>query len=63
VFDNMWPNQAAQWRNDAINRAKAIVEKVRQYERDEIAVHGRGRGQETDPRLAIPAIHEPLDAG
>jgi len=36
VFDKLSANQPVQWRNDRINRAKQIVAKVREYERDEM---------------------------
>ena len=38
VFDKLVANQSAQWRNDCINRAKQIVAKVRDYERDNMPV-------------------------
>jgi len=34
AFDKLVANQAAQWRNERINRAKEIIAKVREYERD-----------------------------
>lgn len=36
VFDNLSANQATQWRNDQITRAKDIVAKVRNYEADDM---------------------------
>lgn len=36
VFENLSANESTQWRNDKINRAKEIVAKVRQYEKDEM---------------------------
>lgn len=38
VFDKLIANQSAQWRNDRINRAKQIVAKVRDYERDNMPI-------------------------
>lgn len=34
VFDNLMANEATQWRNDKIKRAKEIVANVRKYEAD-----------------------------
>jgi hypothetical protein len=34
IFDHLSPTEPTQWRNDKIRRAKDIVAKVRQYERD-----------------------------
>lgn len=36
VFDNLSEHAATQWRSDRIKRAKQIVAKVREYERDEM---------------------------
>jgi hypothetical protein len=38
VFDKLSANESAQWRNDRINRAKQIVAKVRDYERDNMPI-------------------------
>jgi len=39
VFDNLYPNQTAQWRNEKINRAKQLVAAVRKYEQEEMPVY------------------------
>lgn len=36
VFDTLSATEATQWRNDKITRAKQLVEKIRQYERDDM---------------------------
>ena len=42
VFDKINANQAAQWRNDRINRAKQIVAKTREYERNDMPYTAEG---------------------
>lgn len=49
VFDKLSANETAQWRNDRINRAKQIIAKVREHERD-----GMPYSAESEVKKLIP---------
>ncbi|MGN8024146.1 SMODS domain-containing nucleotidyltransferase [Phyllobacterium sp. 22229] len=49
VFDMMTPNQATQWRNDRINRAKEIVKNVRNYEAENMPITAEGEVKKLIP--------------
>lgn len=49
IFDHLTANEAAQWRNDKIRRAKDIVAKVRQYETDSMPFSAEGEVKKLIP--------------